>query len=61
MRVRPKRIQDEHGLYVVCGNCGNRLATLILDGKIIDESIPYQCNVCGAIVDNSDELDVDGQ
>jgi len=61
MTIRPKRMQDEHGLYVVCGNCGNRLATLIQGGKIIDEPIPYQCDVCGAIVDNSDELDFDGQ
>ena len=61
MRVRPKRIQDEHGLYVVCGNCGNRLATLIQDGKIVDEPVPYKCNVCDAVVDNSDEIDFDNK
>lgn len=53
MKVRARIIEDEHGLYITCGNCGNRLATLLSNGRNVDEPVPYACPLCGAVVDRS--------
>ena len=51
MKLRAKVIENEHGMYLVCGNCGNRLATILSEGKMVNESLPWSCPMCGAEVD----------
>ena len=54
MMVRARLVEDEHGLYVTCGNCGNRLATLLSGGRTVDEPVPYACPLCDAVVDKGE-------
>ena len=54
MVVRARLVEDEHGLYVTCGNCGNRLATLLSGGRMVDEPVPYACPLCDAVVDKGE-------
>ena len=51
MKVLPRRVEQDNNIYVVCGQCGNRLATIIKAGRIVDEAVPWECDECHCEVD----------